>query len=636
MLHSRLKRPLFRLLIAAILLICLARRKGFLDAGLPIDLIPYLAYPAITAEAKLESSPHGIWRLSATALARRIEGHPCRLRLMVRLPPEAGQAGLKSGSLLRLLGRLQIGRRARNPGDFDERAALSSQGLAGIFSTSRFEILGTESSGLGRISAEAEDSRLSLRRMLENTYPQQQAAVLSGILLGDKGTLDPPFAEALKRAGAFHLIVPSGTNVTFVLVFFLWLTRRLGLPSIAQWLIPPAMAGFYGLMLGCDPPYLRAYFCALLAAAVRLWGREYDLFQALIISALTLLCGNPRLLFQPGFQMSYLTVLGLWLAQPQKWAPGHWPPWLRLAIGLAAASVIAQAAIFPLLAQMEGKLSLAAIFSNILLVPLCGVILGAGYALWGISLISRCGLFTPAAVLTGWTAALFRQICFTAAGLPAAAFDLTPLSSPAIFGYYLALSGLLSRRRRGLPLVSFGLILMLSGPLREMLFHQDLRVTALSLRGPGSSWIHFPDGRIWLVYGSGAPGLVLRALKFKGIERVDQLIFLENSPARRMFRQRLNRAFPTAKIVSWKERRPFEICSSRICFRFGPTGPRVYNGRAEYSALPGRLRRQALDIASDGVRAAWASSLGPVDSSHRAGFEWSADAIAHWFWPINF
>lgn len=601
---SRFRRPLFLVLAAYMAVLCGLRHAGFFDADLP-DKIQYRYSTPAEAEARLDSPLTSGLRARAFMTTSSIDHVPRKIKILAWLPPKAENAGLLPGTILKISGRLRRPRRPRNPGDFDEHGYLSKNGAAAVLHVSRFEVVERSRSWPGALRAQAELVRRSIGTLLQKTYPPQIESVLRGILLGDKASLDAPFSEALKTAGAFHLIVPSGTNVAFVLVFFLWISKLLRLGRLLCALFPLAMAAFYGLVVGYDPPYLRAFLCASLACLFKLWDGEQDMFQALTLSALLLLIWNPRLLFRESFQMSYVAVLALLLSRPHKIFPRHWPRPARLALELAAASAAVQIALLPILAQIGGKFSLIGILSNIALVPLCGLIMGAGYALWIFSFFPFPAFFQEAAAAaTGLLAESFRSICLACAAVPHAALDLWPMPLLMVPGYYLLLLGVFFRGRPKI-IPAMGIILMGLLWIFQMPGSHDVRVIALSLPGSGASLINFPGNKSWLVYGGGPPKTILTALKFNGITRLDKIVFLENTASRTRYRRRIREAFPRGEVIAWKAKRPFALGWGEIRLIFNPDGPRIFKGEAEYSALPGRLRQSALDIVTDGASASF-------------------------------
>ena len=53
-----------------------------------------------------------------------------------------------------------------------------------------------------------------LQAALRDLLPEPHGALLSGIVLGTKTSLDPQFFEGLKTTGTLHVVVASGMNIT--------------------------------------------------------------------------------------------------------------------------------------------------------------------------------------------------------------------------------------------------------------------------------------------------------------------------------------------------------------------------------------------------------------------------------------
>ena len=69
----------------------------------------------------------------------------------------------------------------------------------------------------------------------ESVLPEPMSGLLAGIVLGAKGALQSDFYNQTKLAGVAHVVVASGTNITFVVSFLMgvltiFLSRRLTSP----------------------------------------------------------------------------------------------------------------------------------------------------------------------------------------------------------------------------------------------------------------------------------------------------------------------------------------------------------------------------------------------------------------------
>lgn len=140
--------------------------------------------------------------------------------------------------------------------------------------------------------------------------PEPHNALLSGIVLGTKTSLDSHFFEALRKTGTLHVIVASGTNIALfggsllgVLATLIG-RRRAVIPTLlAIWA--------YVLLVSWQPPIVRAAVMGSIAFAAQAWGREFDAWRALLVSAIVLLLLQPLWLFDVGFQLSFAATAGI-------------------------------------------------------------------------------------------------------------------------------------------------------------------------------------------------------------------------------------------------------------------------------------------------------------------------------------
>jgi competence protein ComEC len=508
-----------------------------------------------------------------------IQGQRVGVKVLAYLPPDTpGLDALRPGQRLALAGSLRLPRFPRNPGDFDERAFLSDRGIGWILKGESAEVLPEPVPWRWLILNWAEGVRLSVERCFRDRLEETDAKLMTGLTLGYKGPLPRDLNRAIQDAGAMHLLVPSGAKVAFVLLGVAAFCSWLGLPLWSRLFIGALVGGFYTLMVGADPPYARAYLGAL-ALGLGAWlDRESGAFQATVLSALLILIAEPRALFSAGFQMTYLAMAGLLLAMPRVDGalPQEWPRPARALVCVGAVTLIVQLMLWPVFANTFGRAAVLGAAANLPLVPLSGVILSAGFAFWGFCHAAPQALIARAAQGLELLLGLFRWLCFQAAGLPAAAVELSPLSAPEVLAYYLFAGAalVLPRRKTSAALAGTGLFVLAAGAAAARLRAPPVSVLYLSLRSPAAV-VSFADGRRWLV-GPGAPaGAVRKALKALGIARLDKTVSLAQEPG-------------------------FSLCEKTVCFSFDP--PAVRKGPEEFGTINARLKRSAVEASTDGSR----------------------------------
>lgn len=601
---SRLRRPLFLLTCLTIVSLAALRLLGVFSTIPGPELRSWTQFPSVQAEgtaASMVREERGAHRFILQT--NRVASTHRDLRLLVHLPRRL-KLNVRPGDRLEISGRLRSPRRPRNPGDFDERAYLHDRRIDAVLWVST-AALTLESSWKLTPERWGAALRQSLQSAIRSACPPPHDAVLLGIVLGDKHALDAPLRNALKTAGAIHIIVPSGTNVAFIVTFGLWLCLRLRLPPWLRLILPLLPAGLYGLVVGADPPYLRAYLGAALAVTAKGFDRGWDSFQALTLAALILLLHDPRILFLPGFQMSFLVVFAILAAEPGQRFPRSYPLWIRKPMEILFVGVVAQLALAPLLAGMGGIISVLGLLANVLLIPLSGLILGFGFLLWLAWLLPHTWGFSACATAASILASIFREICLAAASWPAASWELAPFGAWNTLCWYLLLIALFycRRPRSAAALGASTLCLWTAGFCVRQVRSPIFEVLALT-RARGSCLIQFPDGRRWLIYNNGPASPPLRALKLENARHLDRLVWIAPDRQGRRSLSKIVRAIPTHRIMVWKGPEFFEHAQEGLLLRFGgPEGLRAFNRRAELRRVPEQLRWKALRILYDGENA---------------------------------
>lgn len=301
-------------------------------------------------------------------------------RLMTYAPAEVR---LETGDRVRILVRLRAPPEAGNPGQFSLRRYLERQGCYAIATVERVQ----DAQKLGEVprrSLAAWSARVRKRILAtyEQTMPQPYAELtarlLCSVVYGVRASpLPREIEEPFRRAGVFHILVASGTQVAMLAgVLFLLTRRSYRLRWWVFFLVFPVLIA-YTLLAGAAASILRAALVGVLTVAAFAFVRDFDSFTALAVAALVVLIPRPAAIYDVGAQLSYAAVLGILLcARPlyERWL--RWlPRWAGLSLSV---SLSAQLATMPLMAHYFGKVYWAGIVSNVVIVPLAGVLVCTG------------------------------------------------------------------------------------------------------------------------------------------------------------------------------------------------------------------------------------------------------------------
>ena len=108
-------------------------------------------------------------------------------------------------------------------------------------------------------------------------------------------------------------------------------------------------------------------------------NRNNILLNSLSLAAFVILVMNPLCLYDIGFQMSFMAVLGIALFLPmlcrQRLFMARWKKWLHKLWGMIAVSLAAQLGTAPLVAYYFGRFSCYFILTNLVVIPFAVVVL---------------------------------------------------------------------------------------------------------------------------------------------------------------------------------------------------------------------------------------------------------------------
>ena len=281
--------------------------------------------------------------------------------------------------------------------------------------------------------------RADILRVFARYFDEDLAPIAGGILLGERGELDPDLFNAFQDSGAIHLLVASGGNVGFVmlmsvavLVFFRFGNRSRLVGALA-------VAGVYTLIAGADAPLLRAYFMAVSATLGYILARDSGLFQGLIIACLVILIKWPASLFETGFQMSFLATLAIIITGENFHLPEKLPRWVYFFFQIFLATLASQLALLPIFTNVFYKVSLAGLAANMVLVPFASVLLMLSFAFYVFAKMHLAAfLFFP----TMCSLELFKRLVEFFAGFSFSSVPVTAWKTGTIICYYAGLFGL--------------------------------------------------------------------------------------------------------------------------------------------------------------------------------------------------
>lgn len=153
--------------------------------------------------------------------------------------------------------------------------------------------------------------RTKMQRQIDRQFSPQTAGVLDAALLGNRHNLTPSTTERFREGGTFHVLVISGLHITFIGGVVLMISKRVTKRRGLQVTLSAVVLWGYTLAVGAEASVVRAALMFTLIALGPVIFRKASALNALGGAALLLLLWRPKNLFDPSFQLTFLSVLAI-------------------------------------------------------------------------------------------------------------------------------------------------------------------------------------------------------------------------------------------------------------------------------------------------------------------------------------
>ena len=172
--------------------------------------------------------------------------------------------------------------------------------------------------------------RRKLQTEIDLRFSKETAGVLDAALLGNRYNLSHSTSERFREGGTFHVLVISGLHITFLGGLVFLIARRFTKNTVLQFLLSAAVLWAYSLAVGAGASVVRAALMFTIILFAPLVSRHASSLNALGATALVLLTWRPSDLFDPSFQLTFVSVLAIvvfaWPLLEKLSAVGSWRP----------------------------------------------------------------------------------------------------------------------------------------------------------------------------------------------------------------------------------------------------------------------------------------------------------------------
>lgn len=212
--------------------------------------------------------------------------------------------------------------------------------------------------------------RTALRRAAESTMGGDEAALFTGLVIGDDAREPIEMVDAFRASGLSHLTAVSGENVAFVLAAASPLLRRLR--PWWRWAATLGLIGWFMTLTRFEPSVLRAGIMAMLACSSFVLGRQQAVVRLLALTVTILVLVDPMLVWSVGFWLSTGATAGVCVVAPPLADRLPGPQWLRTPLSVTLG---AQLGVMLPSSLVFHRLPLVSLPANLLAVPVAGFVM---------------------------------------------------------------------------------------------------------------------------------------------------------------------------------------------------------------------------------------------------------------------
>lgn len=257
---------------------------------------------------------------------------------------------------------LQFAQERRNPGCFNYRRHLRSEGIEAVGVPESFRIE-KEAEGLLNITKR---ELIKKKAAFIASLPKESRGIVGGILFGDVTFLSEEIYEEFQVSGTAHVLAVSGLHIGIICAAVQKISGKGHRKRTA--LITAAVLWIFGTLAMWSPSVTRACIMVLMKVYADLRDLRYDLLTAAGVVILGMIAVNPYIIFNAGFQMSFLAVCAIAFFMP------HIPRKIPDSLGIVLAANFGLA---PYQMFQFNMFSAAAVTANIPVIYLVGILLPA-------------------------------------------------------------------------------------------------------------------------------------------------------------------------------------------------------------------------------------------------------------------
>ncbi|MDR1169923.1 MAG: competence protein ComEC family protein [Prevotellaceae bacterium] len=271
----------------------------------------------------------------------------------------------------------------QNPDEFDYREYLKRQKIFSTSFVNSEKAVRTDSGQINFYKKVIFDLQKYSLEILQNAQlKSDEFAVALALLIGNRRYLEDELRDSYTNSGTVHLLAVSGLHVGIVFMILSFVLRfmdRAKKLRLFKGLIILVSLWIYASIAGLASSIVRASLMFSIFVISDMFNKSKGTYNNLALSCFIMCIANPYVIFDTGFQLSYLAVAGIVYFQPKFMKPfRRCKGPVKTVLECITVTVAAQLGTLPVILFVFKTFPTYFLFANLILVPYTSIVMYIG------------------------------------------------------------------------------------------------------------------------------------------------------------------------------------------------------------------------------------------------------------------
>lgn len=264
--------------------------------------------------------------------------------------------------------QLQVWEKQTNPGQFSSQNYYFSKEIYYRAYTKEIKVL---SHATGGTLFWQHIIRMFIEQKIQKQYHGEAAALVRGMLLGDKSDLGKDVVDDFKQSGLIHLLAVSGLHISLAGRSLYRLLKRIGIGFFCSSVVGFAVALSYAILTGGSVSSIRAVLMLGVYFLSQIFGQSYDFFSSAAFAGIVILLWHPLAFLDLGFLLSFCAVFVIgWIQEKEQRKKKGW---MRQIMERVSFPIKIQIGMLPIVLYLQYETPVFSFLANAIAVPAASI-----------------------------------------------------------------------------------------------------------------------------------------------------------------------------------------------------------------------------------------------------------------------